>query len=249
MPIRDQERTERRYRFVLPRVADACADVARASDAADLVFVTHGLIDDAGLREPLPELVETLHLLVMEVAPTARRADLPVKCREVFTLYVSARFDGMRPAAAREGVAAVVKGIYKAATETAEPEAVPAAPVQIRTWIAEYRAPDRGKVEARCLPNCALFVNLADADLRGAILYKADLRGADLTEAKLNGANLIAADLSGATLPAGGEGALGCDKGGRLPGCYLRRRRPAPRAALVVADPRGHAWPAAARLP
>ena len=288
--VREQARAAERYRFVLPRIADACADLARAGDAADLVFVTHGLIDDAGLLEPLPELADTLHSLVMEVAPSARRATLPVKCREVFTLYVSARFNGDRPGAARATVAGAVRGVYELATEAPAPGPEPAAPAGRDAGLA-------------CLPDCSradlrgadlykanlsaahlIWADLTDANLRGAdldyanlvnatlrgadlhaaYLYAANLRGADLSDANLSvanlsvanlpnakligadlydayliGANLIGADLtradlsgadltdanlsradlSGATLPNGGAGALGCDKGGRLPGC------------------------------
>ncbi len=178
---RNQVQTAKRYRYVLPRMADACADLSRASDAADLVFVTNGLIDDAGLHEPLPELVETLHRLVIEVAPVARGAALPVKCREVFTLYVSARFGGARPDTARERVGAAVGGVYKLAAEpegTTRPE--------------------------RCLPNCSGAdlggADLADAGLRFVNLAGADLSGADLRGANLFGAILFGADLSGATL-------------------------------------------------
>lgn len=327
---REQASTAQRYRFVLPRIAEACVDLQGASDAADLVFVTHGLIDDAGLHEPLQELAETLHSLIMEAAAAARRADLPVKCREVFTLYVSARFNGARPAAAHETVGVAVGGVYGLATEArpAEPAARPAAakapapePAKApepAAQPAQAKAPDPAPERSEqggplaCLPDCRnvdlsgadltganlsgarlfkadlrnadlaganLYANLRGATLGGAVLYEADLRGADLigavlpyavlvradlagaklaevrmvganlsgadlreaylTGAALYGANLIAAnlagadlrgadlrnanlseaDLTGATLPNGDAGALGCDKGERLPGC------------------------------
>ena len=73
--LRDQAQTAKRYRYVLPRMAERCADLPNGERAADLMVKAHQLIDEAGVTEPIPRLVERLYLLFAEVAPAAAGAD------------------------------------------------------------------------------------------------------------------------------------------------------------------------------
>ena len=114
--LRDQAQTAKRYRYVLPRMAERCADLPNGERAADLMVKAHQLIDEAGVTEPIPRLVERLYLLFAEVAPAAERAQIPLKCSEVAAFYVIARREGAQPDEALEGVAALVNGIYSVAT-------------------------------------------------------------------------------------------------------------------------------------
>ena len=109
--IRDQAR----YRYVLPQMAARCSDLPNSERAADLVVRAHQLVEEAGVPEPIPPLVETLYLLTAEVAPAAKRAQVPLKCSDVAAFYVIARREGSTVADARTGVASLVVGLYAAA--------------------------------------------------------------------------------------------------------------------------------------
>ena len=102
--IRDQAQTAKR-----------CSDLPNAERAADLVVRAHQLVEEAGVPEPIPPLVETLYLLTAEVAPAAKRAQVPLKCSDVAAFYVIARREGSTVADARTGVASLVVGLYAAA--------------------------------------------------------------------------------------------------------------------------------------
>ena len=113
----ERESVEKRYRFLLPRIAESCADAKTPDRVADMVYVSHKRLDEAGLgrRESLLAITETLHRLMREIGPAARRVGVPIKCAEVFAMYLVVRLDGMSPEESRNGIAAVVKGLYKLA--------------------------------------------------------------------------------------------------------------------------------------
>ena len=74
--------------------------------------------EEAGVSEPIRPLVETLHLLVAEVSPAAKRAQVALKCNDVAAFYVIARREGSSVDEARTGVATLVVGLYAAAAGT-----------------------------------------------------------------------------------------------------------------------------------
>ncbi len=109
----ERARTEKRYRYVLQQFMELCSDVPKAIRAADMLVVVHRHISKAGLEEPLPELVETIHSMTQDIAPHAQLSKLPLKCSEVWAMYTILRRKGKRPDEARQGVTAVSKGLYR----------------------------------------------------------------------------------------------------------------------------------------
>ena len=109
----EKARTEKRYRYVLRQFIELCSDVPKAVKAADMLMVVRQHISKAGLHEPLPALVETLHLMTQDIAPHARQANFPLKCSEVWAMYTVLRLKGKEPQDARHGVTAVSKGLYR----------------------------------------------------------------------------------------------------------------------------------------
>ena len=78
-----------------------------------MLVVVHQHISKAGLHEPLPVLVETLHAMTQDIAPHAQFAKLPLKCGEVWAMYTILRRKGKKPGEARQGVTAVSKGLFR----------------------------------------------------------------------------------------------------------------------------------------
>ena len=58
-----RESVEKRYRFIMPRIAEHCMDIESAEVAANMVYYVHTRLDEAGLgkRENLLALTETLY--------------------------------------------------------------------------------------------------------------------------------------------------------------------------------------------
>ena len=90
----EKARTEKRYRYVLRQFIELCSDVPKAVKAADMLMVVRQHISKAGLHEPLPALVETLHLMTQDIAPHARQANFPLKCSEVWANVYRAQTQG-----------------------------------------------------------------------------------------------------------------------------------------------------------
>ena len=101
--------TEKRYRFVMPRLAEKCSDAETGESAANMVYVAYTKLDEAGLgvSENLVTLTENIYQLTSQSYAKAKQADIPFKCSEVWALYLSARLEGMQPKAAMKGIISI----------------------------------------------------------------------------------------------------------------------------------------------
>ena len=110
----DREVTERRFRFILTSFVQRCADVETAVQAADRLAFVYGKIDEAGLsgQEGLLAMSNTVHYMTSEISNAASRANLPLKCSEIWAMYIVVRQQGMSPEEARRGVSGVARTLY-----------------------------------------------------------------------------------------------------------------------------------------
>ena len=109
--------TEKRFRFVLPTFVTNCADVSAPMKAGDMMVVAYQTLDKAGLgdQEKLPQLADNLYRLTTDVADLSRTDDVPVRCAQIWSMYLTLREKGREPAEAVTGVYGVVKGLLKLA--------------------------------------------------------------------------------------------------------------------------------------
>ena len=76
-----------------------------------MLVVVHGYIDQAGLagEENLLRLSNNMHRMTMEITTYASAVDVPIKCSEIWSMYVISRQEGRSQQEAMEGVSAIVR--------------------------------------------------------------------------------------------------------------------------------------------
>ena len=101
----ENDRTVRRFEFLLPRLADVCTDMESEDEVADVLVVVYQQLQDAGLEgeEGLLDLTENLYKLTatFETIYRSARIDPPNKCRDPWASYVILRRERYSPDEAR----------------------------------------------------------------------------------------------------------------------------------------------------
>lgn len=108
----EMERTENRYRYVLPQFVEICIDVDKPQKAGDMLVTVRNLVIDTGMEEGLLPLVETLYSLTQDVAVYSKVANVPLRCGEIWAMYAALREKGRTPKAASYQVVAVIRMLY-----------------------------------------------------------------------------------------------------------------------------------------
>ena len=106
--------TEKRFAYILPDLIYKCADIDAPTRAGDMIAATYQLLDKAGLgdEENLFSTAKNVHRLTIDVAAYAAAAQIPLKCKDIWSLYVSSRQNGRSETEAINGVAGIAKAIY-----------------------------------------------------------------------------------------------------------------------------------------
>lgn len=106
--------TEKRFAFILPALVERCSDIDKPMRAGDMLFAVSKMLDDRGLgdEEGLLPVSVNLHRLTVEVAAYAANASIPLKCAEIWAMYVNARQNGRTPTESMRGVAGIAKALY-----------------------------------------------------------------------------------------------------------------------------------------
>ena len=109
----EQDAAEKRFRFVLPRLAMACPDSPEVGAVADRLVKVHQLLDEAGLgrEESLLKLTNTLFGMTNDVHAMGASAGVPIKCAETWAMYISGRQNGMTPEKARSAITSIIRAL------------------------------------------------------------------------------------------------------------------------------------------
>lgn len=110
-----RESVEKRYRFIMPKIAERCMDIESAEVAANMVYYVHTRLDEAGLgkRENLLALTETLYRMTIKVAQWAEFYAEPINCDGIFGTYLHERENGKSRAEASQLVTNLATLKYK----------------------------------------------------------------------------------------------------------------------------------------
>ena len=117
VPYSKQEITARRFRFILPQFVEGCSDVPKESKAGDMLYVVYQKLDEAGLDESLPAVTNNLYSLTQEIVPSAKRAKVPLRCAEIWVMYLQARLKGMTTEKAQRGVSSLTRTLLGMTTK------------------------------------------------------------------------------------------------------------------------------------
>lgn len=110
-----RESVEKRYRFIMPRIAERCMDIESAEVAANVVYFVHTKLDEAGLgkRENLLALTETLYRTTVKASQWAEFYAESINCDGIFGTYLRERENGKSPAEASQLVTNLATLKYK----------------------------------------------------------------------------------------------------------------------------------------
>ena len=102
------EEAIKRYEYILPQMVNVCSDVPTDSRAADILYVGYKNVKDAGApgAENLLKYTENAYQIVWKLESSYRKAKMPMKCSELFSLYTIVRRKGQSPGKA-------VKTVYE----------------------------------------------------------------------------------------------------------------------------------------
>jgi len=111
----DQERVEKRYRFIIPKLASSCEDIPHKEKAADMVYFVFKKLLDVGVVTPedLLNHTEALHRIIQEILPLFEPAKTMGKCAESFVLFLNARTNGLSTYEAREQVIQIYRSMLQ----------------------------------------------------------------------------------------------------------------------------------------
>lgn len=112
-PYSERANVEKRFAFVLSAMVERCSDVQEPIRAADMLVVVHRHIDQTGLagEEDLLGLSNNMHRMTMEITTYATAVDVPIKCAEIWSMYVISRQEGRSQQESMEGVSAIVRAL------------------------------------------------------------------------------------------------------------------------------------------
>lgn len=112
----------KRYEYILPKLVDACSDLPTDSRVADVLYVGHKYVKDAGAsgKENLLRYTENAYQIVRALQRPYQQAKLSMKCMEVFALYTTARQEGQTPEKAFKTVSDGIEALLFPATSPAE---------------------------------------------------------------------------------------------------------------------------------
>ena len=110
----DRDTVEARFRFILPKFRKNCSDVDNETKAADMLVVVHNKIKEYGLGKEggLLNLANTLFRMTNEISIGARNANAPLRCSEIWAMYLTLRGQGLPVEEARRGVADLAQSLY-----------------------------------------------------------------------------------------------------------------------------------------
>ena len=79
-----------------------------------MIAATYQLLDKAGLgdEENLFRTANNVHRLTIDVAAYAAAAQIPLKCTDIWSLYVTSRQNGRTVAEAQQGVTAIARVLF-----------------------------------------------------------------------------------------------------------------------------------------
>ena len=111
------ESTKKRFAFILPALVERCSDIGKPSKAGDMLAMASKLLNDRGLgdEEGLLQVSVNLHRLTAEVSAYTASANVPLKCAEIWSMYINARQNGQTPTESVRGVAGIVKALSRLA--------------------------------------------------------------------------------------------------------------------------------------
>ena len=110
----DRDTVEARFRFILPTFTKNCSDVDNDTKAADMLVVVHNKIKEYGLgkEEGLLNLTNTLFRMTNEISIGAKRVNAPLRCSEIWAMYLTLREQGYPVEEARGGVTELALSLY-----------------------------------------------------------------------------------------------------------------------------------------
>ena len=110
-----EEDAIKRYEYILPKLVSACSDLPTDSRVADVLYVGHKNVKDAGAsgKENLLKYTENVYQIVRALQQPYRLAKLPMGCMEVFALYTTARQEGQSPEKAIKTVSNGIEALLK----------------------------------------------------------------------------------------------------------------------------------------
>ena len=94
---REQERVQRRFKFLLGEFEEVCTNEKGAATIPDRLVFIHQKLKEAGLdgEESLLDLSNTLHRLTQDIAGRASAAGMePPQCSEIWVMYLMTRQKG-----------------------------------------------------------------------------------------------------------------------------------------------------------
>ncbi len=105
---------EKRLRFTLPRLVRACSDVPNKEAAGDMLYVAHTKLGEAGLsrEENLLEMIDNAYSFTMKISAQAEKRDIPLKCAEIWSMYVILRREGHSIDEAKQGLVELTTTLY-----------------------------------------------------------------------------------------------------------------------------------------
>ena len=108
--FRDIENTQKRFEFLVPRFASLCDDIQGPTKAGDMLVVCWKDLKDAGLggEETLLEVSNNLFSITNRVA--ALGLD-PLKCSELWAMYLTARGSGMSVQESKDGTVGLIRDL------------------------------------------------------------------------------------------------------------------------------------------
>ena len=80
-----------------------------------MLYVAHTKLDEAGLsrEEDLLEMIDNAYSFTMKVSAQANVRDIPLRCSEIWSMYVILRREGQSIDEAKEGIVALTTAIYE----------------------------------------------------------------------------------------------------------------------------------------
>lgn len=108
--------TKKRFRFILPVFVERCTDIDQTVRAGDMIAVLYKELDNAGLtsEEGFFMLANNLHRMTMAISVRTQSSNIPLRCVEVWAMYVTLRLQGMGSVESREGVEQIVIALHAA---------------------------------------------------------------------------------------------------------------------------------------
>ena len=82
--------------------------------AGDMLYVAHTKLGEAGLsrEENLLEMIDNAYSFTMKISAQAEKRDIPLKCAEIWSMYVILRREGHSIDEAKQGLVELTTTLY-----------------------------------------------------------------------------------------------------------------------------------------